>query len=144
MAKVARILRRFHNLETMAVEIYRVQLSSLPEHAEHEMMVKAMENEMLHRETFQGLLDKHGASPSPMRLAWWVVGRVLGRSVALLGHSMLFRGDVAFEEKAVREYTETAGRGELDPEEREFFTRFLEDEKRHVANWKLVLSRRKP
>ena len=139
MRDVVPILRKLHNLETMAVEIYRVQIPRLTDPEERKLMVAAMDNEMLHRETFRSLLVKHSATLSPLRYAWWFVGQVLGLSTALLGRGMLFRGDMAFEEKAVREYSEIAAMEGFDAEEAGFLDRFLEDEKRHVAHWKFCL-----
>jgi demethoxyubiquinone hydroxylase (CLK1/Coq7/Cat5 family) len=135
-----RILRKLHCLETMAVEIYRAQAARLEDRGEREMMAAAQENEAVHREAFRSILAERGAAPSPLRLFWWMAGRVLGTATALLGRHSLLAGDAAFERKAVREYGEIIDRGIFAGDEACLIARFLEDEKRHVANWQGLLA----
>ncbi len=139
MPNPLKVLRKLHNLETMAVQIYQVQIPRLADPAERELMTAARDNEMLHRDTSAGFLRLRKACPSLLRPFWWMVGQVLGRSTALLGRNALLGGDIAFEQKAVREYTGFAAAKVLEGEEALALARFLEDEKRHVANWKRLL-----
>ncbi len=76
-----------------------------------------------------------------LRLFWWLAGRMLGTGTAIFGRTSLLRGDVVFERKAVRDYGEIIGRGIFAGEEACLLARFIEDEKRHVANWQGLLER---
>ncbi len=134
-----RTLRKLHNLETMAVEIYLVQVPRLADPAEREMMAAAMENEKVHRQAFRGLLEGRGAALSPLRFVWWLAGRMLGLGTALFGRIALLAADAAFERKAVREYGEIIDRGLFAGDEACMLARFLEDEKRHAEAWQRLL-----
>src|SRR5512138_171467 len=139
------MLRTLHNLETMAVQIYQVQIPRLSDPSERELMAAARDNERLHHDTFEGFLRRRRARPSWRRPFWWLVGQVLGRSAALPGRSALLGGDILFEEKAVREYAAFIAEKVLEGEEASALERFLEDEKRHVATWRrLKGARQKP
>ena len=133
------ILRKFFNLEMMAVQIYRTQVGALVDEAESSMLAAAMVNEEHHRETFRSLLKARGISPSPLWPLYWFMGQTLGRSTALFGRKVLLKGDITFEEKAVREYSKFLREGNFTEEERTFISEFLQDEKRHAANWRGLL-----
>jgi demethoxyubiquinone hydroxylase (CLK1/Coq7/Cat5 family) len=135
----AGILKKLFNLEVMAVQIYRTQVDALAEVGERSMMVAAMENEEYHRETFRSLLKARGLSPSVRWPFYWIVGQILGRSTSLLGRKVLLRGDIAFEDKATREYSEIVHKGDFTDDERTFISEFLDDEKQHAANWRRLL-----
>ena len=137
--QAVRILKKLYNLEVMAVQIYRTQLGALTEAGERSMMVAAMENEEHHRETFRSLLRARDVSPSPLHTLFWIVGQTLGRSTSLFGRKAVLRGDIAFEDKATREYTEFLREGDFTEKEKTFIHEFLEDEKRHSANWRRLL-----
>jgi len=137
--RTVRILRKLFNLEVMAVQIYRTQMGALTDPGERSMMVAAMENEEHHRETFRSLLKIRGVSPSVLWPFYWLAGQTLGRSTALFGRKFLLLGDIAFEDKATREYSEFLQKGDFTDDERVFISEFLDDEKRHAANWRRLL-----
>jgi demethoxyubiquinone hydroxylase (CLK1/Coq7/Cat5 family) len=139
-SQTVRILKKLYNLEVMAVQIYRTQLGAMTETGERSMMVSAMENEAHHRETFHSLLQARNISPSPLYILFWIVGQTLGRITSLFGRKAVLRGDIAFEDKASREYTEFLREGNFTEKEKAFIHEFLEDEKRHSANWRRLLA----
>ncbi|UCG38355.1 MAG: demethoxyubiquinone hydroxylase family protein [bacterium] len=142
--KAVGILKKFFNLEVMAVQIYRSQIGALTDMGERAMMVAAMENEEHHRETFRSLLRGRDSRPSPRHHLFWLVGQVLGRTTSMLGRKAVLRGDIAFEDKATREYTAFIKEGDFTDEEAAFLREFLEDERRHAANWRRLLSAQEP
>ncbi|MDF1535796.1 MAG: demethoxyubiquinone hydroxylase family protein [bacterium] len=137
--RAVRILKKLFNLEVMAVEIYRTQLGALAGAGERSMMAAALENEEHHRETFRSLLQARGLAPSPLHNLFWIVGQAIGRTTSLLGRKAVLRGDITFEDKAAGEYTEFVKEGSFTEEEAAFIGEFLEDEKRHSANWRRLL-----
>ena len=137
--KAVRILKKLFNLEVMAVQIYRTQTSSMNDPDEKAMMVAAMENEEHHRETFRSLLQARDLAPSPMANLFWIVGQTMGRVTSLIGRKAILKGDISFEDKASREYAEFIRDVNFTEEEKAFLVEFLEDEKRHSANWRGLL-----
>ena len=135
-----RILKKLFNLEVMAVQIYRTQIGTMTDPREKSMMVAAMENEEHHRETFRSLLRVREVAPSPLNRFFWLVGQILGRTTSLFGRKALLRSDIAFEDKAIREYTEFLRAENFTEDEMAFIGEFLEDEKRHSANWRRLLA----
>ncbi len=133
------ILKKLFNLEVMAVQIYRNQVGALKDPGERSMMVDAMDNEVHHRETFRSFLQARGLAPSPLWPLFWLVGQILGRTTALFGRRAVLRGDIAFEDKATREYGQFLEKGVFSDEERASIREFLEDERRHSANWRVLL-----
>ncbi len=138
--QAVRILKKLFNLEVMAVQIYRTQIGTMTDPGEKSMMVAAMENEEHHRETFRSLLRVRSVAPSPLYRFFWLVGQILGRTTSLFGRKAVLRGDIAFEDKATREYTEFLRAENFTEDEMAFMGEFLEDEKRHSANWRRLLA----
>ena len=137
--KAVRILKKLFNLEVMAVQIYRTQIDAMTEPGERAMMLAAMENEEHHRDTFFSLLKARGLAPSPLSNLFWFVGQTMGRVTSVLGRKAILKGDISFEDKAAREYTEFLRDVNFTEEEKVFLAEFLEDEKRHSANWRRLL-----
>lgn len=137
--KAVRILKKLFNLEVMAVQIYRTQIGSLKNPEERSMMVAAMENEIHHRETFRSLLKTRGLAPSPISNLFWIVGQTMGRVTSVLGRKAILMGNISFENKASREYAEFIRDVNFTEKEEAFLVEFLEDEKRHSANWRGLL-----
>lgn len=103
------------------------------------MMEAALENEEHHRETIRSLLRTRGIAPFPLHTLYWIMGQTLGRTTFLCGRNAVLRSDIAFEDKAAGEYTEFLREGNFTGEETAFIREFLEDEKRHSANWRRLL-----
>jgi demethoxyubiquinone hydroxylase (CLK1/Coq7/Cat5 family) len=137
--RAIRILKKLCNLEVMAVQIYRTQVGKLADPDEQSMMLSAMENEEHHRETFRSLLEKREVASSPRWPFFWLVGQILGRLTSLFGRKAILRGDIAFENKASREYSGFLDEGGFTEEETSHISEFLDDERRHSANWRKLL-----
>ena len=137
--RAVRILKKLFNLEVMAVQIYLTQIGALIDPGERSMMIAAMENEEHHRDTFFSLLKARGLAPSPLYYLFWIVGQALGRVTSMLGRKAILKGDISFEDKASREYTQFIRDVNFTDEEKGFLAEFLEDEKRHSANWRRLL-----
>jgi len=139
--KATGILKKLFNLEVMAVQIYMAQTGSMAGE-ERTMMVAARENEELHRETFRSLLAARGTRPPFYWPAFWLVGQTLGRVTSLFGRKAILRGDITFEDKATHEYADFIEMDCFNEKEMGFLKEFLEDEKRHSANWRALLTDR--
>ena len=74
----------FHNLETMAANIYRFQITKEPSELNRQLTV-AMCNEMTHLQDFQVKLYEYGFRPSILCPAYWLLGFVFGFTSRLLG-----------------------------------------------------------
>jgi demethoxyubiquinone hydroxylase (CLK1/Coq7/Cat5 family) len=137
--RIIRTLRKLFNLEVMAVQIYCTQLGAMAGASEREMMLAAMENEILHRETFRSLLSVRGASPSILWPLYWLAGQTLGRVTSFFGRTAVLKADILFEDRASVEYAHFLEKNGFNEDETAFLKSFLADEKRHSANWRALL-----
>lgn len=138
--KTADVLRSMYNLEVMATEIYRTQQGAFSSPEEKSLMKDAAENEKLHRESFRRLLEQRGGNPTAMRHLFRFAGQLLGRTTSLLGRGMVLRADAAFEKKAFGDYGKFLATTSFSEEEKDFVERFRDDERRHMENWKGMLT----
>ncbi|MFZ3062237.1 MAG: ferritin-like domain-containing protein, partial [Actinomycetota bacterium] len=135
MDQVVKALRKLHNLETMAVEIYRVQIGAFSGSEIAEKLVAAMENEQTHIDSFYESLTRSGGKPSPLRHLFWIVGKMAGFAPRLLGKRMILKGDIAFETKAVKDYSKMLQEIPFDDQTRKITEKNLHDEERHIRTW---------
>ncbi len=83
---IGKALQTLHALETMAVNIYKFQLTTKKSELNRQLTA-AMCNEMTHLQDFQVKLYEYGFRPSVFRLAYWMVGFVFGFFSKLRGMS---------------------------------------------------------
>ncbi len=138
-SRTVRILKKLFSLEVMAVQIYRTQVGAMVDAEERSIMVAAMENEEYHRQTLRSLLKARGVAPSPGWPFFWLMGQTLGRTTSIFGRKTVLKADITFEDKASREYAGFIKEGDFTDQEMTFLSEFLEDEKRHSANWRGLL-----
>ncbi len=138
-SRTVRILKKLFSLEVMAVQIYRTQVGAMVDAEERSIMVAAMENEDYHRQTLRALLKARGVAPSPGWPFFWLMGQTLGRTTSFFGRKTVLKSGIAFEDKASREYAGFIKEGDFTDQERAFLNEFLEDERRHSANWRGLL-----
>jgi len=81
---IKKAMQKLHTLETMAVNIYKYQITS-QRNALNIQLVAAMANEMTHLQDFQAKLYEYDLRPRKTRFAFWLVGFALGTGSRLLG-----------------------------------------------------------
>ncbi len=131
-------LRTLHNLEIMAVNVYRFQIGSAPnEH--NRQLVAAMLNELTHAEDFLVKLAEFRMRPSLFRWTTWMAGMAIGLVSRRLGPKCVLRTGIWVETKAVRHYGELLNGIEWDDGTRAVIEKDRHDEVEHIRTWKGLL-----
>ncbi len=135
---IKRGLRTLHTLETMAVNIYKFQITRKSNELNLQL-ISAMSNEMTHLQDFQTKLFEYGFRPSKTRILYWMVGFVFGFLSRVLGTRAILRTGIWVETKAVRHYEELLRDIEWDDETRRIIEKDQADERGHIQRWQSFL-----
>lgn len=139
LKKIKKALHAFHTLETMAVSIYKFQITKEPSELNRQL-IAAMCNEMTHLQDFQVKLYEYGFKPSIFRIAYWIVGFVFGFGSRLLGQKAILKTAIMVESKAVKHYAELLQRVDWDEQTRKMIEKDQADEDGHINRWKSLLA----
>lgn len=137
---IKRGLHTLHTLETMAVSIYRFQISRTPKKLNLHL-ITAMGNEMTHLQDFQVKLFEYGFKPSKLRFLYWIVGVAIGFISRVLGTKAILKTGVWVEKKAVRHYDELLRSVNWDPKIRWIIEKDQADEDGHMNRWRKLLKK---
>lgn len=135
---IKKALQKLHALETMAVNIYKYEITSERKPL-NTYLVAAMANEMTHLQDFQIKLYEYGLRPRKTRFAFWLVGYFLGTGSRLLGPRRIFKTNIWAEKKAVLDYQHFLLDVEWDEETRPVVAKDGADEESHVERWTQLL-----
>ena len=133
-----RALRTLHTLETMAVNIYRYQITAGPGELNRHL-IAAMCNEMTHLQDFQVKLYEYGWKPSAARWMYWIVGLVFGFFSRMRGRTAILKMGIWVETKAVQHYGELLEGVPWDEDTRRIVEKNRADEQGHVTRWRQML-----
>jgi len=142
LRKLKKALRTLHTLETMAVNIYRFQLTRKRTDLNRQL-VTAMCNEMTHLQDFQVKLYEYGWTLSKVRWAYWIVGWVFGTFSRLMGVTRILQTGIWVETKAVDHYAELLETVDWDDETRRIVEKNQADESGHISRWRTLLEARR-
>jgi len=132
-------LHTLHTLETMAVNIYKFQITK-KESELNLQLIGAMGNEMTHLQDFQIKLFEYGFKPSMIRFLYWIVGFKFGFFSRLLGTRAILKTAVWVEKQAVRHYDVLLKEIDWDEDTRKIIEKDQADEYGHLKRWKDFLS----
>jgi demethoxyubiquinone hydroxylase (CLK1/Coq7/Cat5 family) len=138
LKSIKRGLRTFHTLETMAVNIYKFQITRKTDDLNLQL-ISAMSNEMTHLQDFQAKLFEYGFRPSKTRFMYWIVGFIFGFFSRVLGRSAILRTGIWVETKAVHHYKELLHDIDWDEETRGIIEKDQADEWGHIKRWQSFL-----
>jgi ubiquinone biosynthesis monooxygenase Coq7 len=131
-------LLTLHTLETMAVNIYKFQITK--EDSElNRQLIAAMCNEMTHVQDFQVKLFEYGWKPSKLIWIYWTVGFIFGFFSRLRGEKAILKTGIWVETKAVHHYGELLQTIDWDEDTRRIIEKNQADEYGHVNRWKKLL-----
>lgn len=128
-------LLTLHNLEGMAVNIYRFQITKRTSEHNRQLIV-AMCNEMTHLQDFEVKLFEYGWRPSKLRCVYLMVGFVLGFFSRLMGTRQILKTGIWVETKAVYHYDELLRTIDWDNDTSSIVAKNQADEYGHIARWK--------
>ncbi|NIM90058.1 MAG: hypothetical protein GTO17_03835 [Candidatus Aminicenantes bacterium] len=132
---IKRGLRTLQTLETMAVNIYKFQITRRVNEL-NLYLLAAMGNEMTHLQDFQIKLFEYGFKPSKFRVLYWIVGVALGFISRTLGTKAILKTGVWVEKKAVQHYSELLQSINWDPQTRRIVEKDRADEEGHINRWR--------
>lgn len=135
LKKIKKALIIFHNLENMAANIYRFQISKKNSDKLNKELIIAMLNEMGHIQDFQVKLYEYGFKPSLMMYAYKIIGFIFGIYSRLKGEKAIRDMGVWVESKAVEHYSELLESVEWDEETRKIIEKDQADEYGHIEVW---------
>jgi len=133
--EVLNALRKMHNIERFAVEIYRAQIRAFPEKEIADKLKAAMENEQEHVHDLQARIGELGGSCSWLGFFFQAAGKLLGFVTTLRGKVFILRTDIRIEKRAVRDYGDFLQRVDFDKKSTSLVQKNLEDEKAHIKRW---------
>ena len=135
MNEVLRALRKMHNVERFAVEIYRTQIRAFPEKEIADRLRAAMANEQEHVNDLRARIGELGGTCSWLGFLFRMAGKLLGFSTTLLGKVFLLKTDIRIERQAVKDYGNFLQKVDFDEKSRGLIQKNLEDEEAHIKRW---------
>jgi demethoxyubiquinone hydroxylase (CLK1/Coq7/Cat5 family) len=136
--RLRRALQTLHTLETMAVNIYKYQITREPSELNRHL-IAAMCNEMTHLQDFQVKLYEYGWGPNRFRWMYWIVGLVFGLFSRFKGRKGILRMGIWVETKAVQHYGELLEEVPWDDDTRAVVEKDQADEHGHIERWRRLL-----
>jgi len=127
-------LLTLHTAETMAVNIYKFQITS-EESELNRQLITAMCNEMTHLQDFQVKLFEYGWKPSKLRWINWIVSAAVAFLSRLRGTKAILKTGIWVETKAVHHYDELLKTIEWDEDTRKMIEKNQADEYGHISRW---------
>jgi bacterioferritin len=135
MSEIMGALRKMHNLERFATEIYRVQIAAFPEKEISERLIIARDNEQEHTDNLRARIEALGGKSSWQGFFFQMAGKILGCFTRIMGKMFILKTDIWVETKAVKDYGAFLEKLNFDDESKALVQRNLEDEKVHVKRW---------
>jgi len=130
--EVERMIRVDQAGEYGAVRIYSGQLAVLGRSDKKELLHHMLEQEEVHLDTFNKIAAQRRVRPTFFTPMWHAAGFALGAGTALLGEKAAMACTVAVEETIDKHYADQIEKlGEREPELRETFQKFREEELEH-------------
>jgi demethoxyubiquinone hydroxylase (CLK1/Coq7/Cat5 family) len=139
LADIRKALQKLHALETMAVNIYKYEISKDRTPLDT-YLTAAMANEMTHLQDFQTKLYEHNLRPSKLCFGFWLVGIVLGLGSRMMGPRRILKTGIWAEKKAVNDYAHFLRDVQWDEDTNPIVEKDAADEAAHVARWTRLLN----
>lgn len=136
MNEAMRALRKRHNLERLATEIYRAQRGAFREDKDiADKLQAAILNEQEHTDNLKARIEELGGGTSALGFGFQTVGKTMGMITRLLGKNTLLRTDIRIEEKAIKDYSAFLDKVNFDAKSRDLIKKNTDDERLHVRRW---------
>ena len=132
--KIKKALLDLHNLEIMATNVYRCQITNrYPELKVN--LIGAMKNEMGHVQDYLVKLFEYDFTPAWYRWVFWMVGWVIGTGSRIQGKKGILKAGIWTESKAVKHYEELLEIAPWDEETFRVIDKDRQDEVQHLELW---------
>lgn len=138
--RVKKALLDLHNLEIMAVNVYRCQIM----HKDPELtlsLIAAMKNEMGHVQDYLVKLFEYKLKPAWYQWIFWLVGWFIGTFSRVRGKKAIVKAGIWTESKAIIHYTELLKIAPWDKATYQIIEKDRNDEIMHLNYWKTMLEK---
>lgn len=135
---IKRGLLTLHTAETMAVNVYKYQITNEPNEL-NRLLIAARCNEMTHLQDFQVKLYEYGWKPSKLRWINWIISAVFGYFSRLWGATAMLKTGIWVESKAIHHYDDLIRTIEWDNDTRRIIEKDRVDEDEHIDRWNKLL-----
>lgn len=135
LRNIKKALLTFHNLESMAVNIYRFQITKKKSEL-NRLLIASMCNEMTHLQDFQIKLFEYGWHPGKLRIIYLLLGMILGIFSRLFGERSILKIGIWVESKAVHHYETLLNSIDWDNDSLIMIKKNQQDENEHIIRWK--------
>jgi len=138
--QIKKSLLDLHNLEIMAVNVYRFQISCrFPELKVS--LIAAMKNEVGHVQDYLVKLYEYEFRPAWYRWAFWLLGAVIGFGSKISGKRTILKAGIWTESKAISHYKELLESASWDEETYQIIDQDCQDEIAHLNLWSGLLKK---
>ena len=135
MDEIMHSLRKMHNIERLATEVYRAQIPAFPEKEIADRLSAAMINEQEHTDSLKARIEELGGTTSWLGFFFQMAGKLWGLATRLLGKMSILKADIWLERKAVADYGDFLKRVDFDEKSTALIQKNIEDEKAHIKRW---------
>ena len=140
MDSVKNSLHFMHCMERFATEVYRTQRGAFRKSELNDEFRAATENEHEHAVSLKDRVMELGGVPARVGFLFQFAGIVLGILTRIFGKRCILQADVMVEKRAIRDYDSFVHRIDFDEQTIALLRRIIQDEERHVENWRNALA----
>jgi bacterioferritin (cytochrome b1) len=140
MDSVKNSLHFMHCMERFATEVYMTQRGAFGKSEIAEEFRAATENEHEHAESLRNRVLEIRGVPARMGFLFKLAGIILGILTRIFGKHCILRADILVEKKAIKDYNSFINRIDFDEQTIALLRRIIQDEERHVENWRNALT----
>jgi demethoxyubiquinone hydroxylase (CLK1/Coq7/Cat5 family) len=140
MDSVKNSLHFMHCMERFATEVYRTQRGAFRKSEIADEFRAAMENEHEHAVSLRNRVIEVRGVPARMGFLFQLTGVVLGILTRIFGKRCILRADILVEKRAIKDYDSFVSRIDFDEQTIGLLRRIIQDEEKHVENWRNALT----
>ena len=129
-----------HCMERFATEVYRMQRGAFEKSELADELKAAIENEHEHAMSLRDRVIEVKGVPTRMGFLFQIAGDILGILTRIFGKRCILKADILVEKRAIKDYDSFVNRIDFDEQTMELLRRIIQDEERHVENWRNALA----
>lgn len=138
--KIRKALLDLHNLEIMAVNVYRCQINKKNQEL-NIALIGAMRNEIGHVQDYLVKLYEYQLKPAWYRWAFWLLGWAIGTFSRIRGKKAIIKAGIWTESKAVAHYNKLLKMAPWDEATYSVIDKDRNDEIMHLNYWKTSIEK---
>jgi rubrerythrin len=140
MDSVKNSLHFMHCMERFATEVYRTQRGAFKKSDLDGEFKAATENEHEHAVSLKNRVIEVKGESARVGFLFKIAGILLGILTRIFGKRCILRADIMVEKRAIKDYDSFVNRIDFDEQTMTLLRRIIQDEERHVENWRNALA----